>query len=79
MLSFFNQWLQDDFLDFLDSWEKESESLEKVTKEVKQRMCISRETLEGLRITGNYLLHFYFYCGSCSCMSSTKLQILKLN
>ena len=40
---------------FLASWEMESESLENVPKDVKQKMCLSRETIEGLRITGKYL------------------------
>ena len=46
--------LQKDFLDYLDGWEKEVSERQGVSKPEKKRMCLSRETLEGLRITGKF-------------------------
>lgn len=49
------QWLKHDFLGYLDRWEAEIQQTDGTPGE-KNQMCLSRETLEGLRITG-VLLH----------------------
>ena len=46
------QWLEKDFLGFLRDWEEECLQTNGLTMGEKRRMCLSRETLEGLRITG---------------------------
>ena len=45
------QWLKQDFLGYLDQWEAEVQQRDDTQTE-KNRMCLSKETLEGLRITG---------------------------
>ena len=45
------QWLKHDFLGYLDRWEAEIQQTD-ATPGAKNQMCLSRETLEGLRITG---------------------------
>ena len=46
------QWLKDDFLGYLSEWEKSVSSRDGFTSKEKSFMCLSRETLEGLQITG---------------------------
>ncbi|XP_033114326.1 uncharacterized protein LOC117114745 [Anneissia japonica] len=46
------KWLKEDFLGFLDEWESIN-NLDNVRKSEKQKMLLSRETQEGLRITVN--------------------------
>ena len=41
-----------DFLGYLSAWEREVEAMPVLTKKEKQQMMLSRETREGLRITG---------------------------
>lgn len=58
------QWLLDDFLGFLSDWDEKSLGIADLTKKEKARLCLSRETLEGLRITGNFsfsILYFTMY------------------
>lgn len=43
------QWLEKDFLKYIQDWEKASKESE---EENSRRMCLSSETIEGLRITG---------------------------
>ncbi|XP_072042699.1 uncharacterized protein [Amphiura filiformis] len=45
------QWLTDNFLNFLYEWQHESDGMDFLTKEEKKRLCLSPQTLEGLRIT----------------------------
>ena len=51
---FFLQWLKKDFLRYLSEWE---EYADKNTTSAKDngKMMLSRETLEGIRMTGNLL------------------------
>ena len=42
----------EDFLGFLDEWENGCLTAENMTVTEKRKMCLSVETLEGLRITG---------------------------
>ena len=53
------QWLKHDFLGYLDEWEASSQAQEGLSQAEKNKLCISRETLEGLRITGG--THAYVY------------------
>ena len=45
------QWLKEDFLGYLREWEQEC-SKKPLKPSLSRRQCLSRETLEGLRITG---------------------------
>ena len=54
------QWLASDFLQYLDEWEREVGSMPGPAKE-KQRACLSRETLQGLRITGMYVYAYMLF------------------
>ncbi|XP_071945700.1 uncharacterized protein [Antedon mediterranea] len=47
------KWLVDDFLGFLNTWENQCLETPNTTAAEKKRMCLSRETLDGLRITVN--------------------------
>ncbi len=46
------QWLKDTFLGYLFEWEEEVRSL-KIKKREQSKMLLSRETREGLHITGS--------------------------
>ena len=48
------QWLSDAFLGYLDEWDQSVKQRKNFTAAEKQMMRLSRETLEGLRITGQY-------------------------
>lgn len=48
------QWLENDFLSYLKEWD-ESVSAKDLSASDMARMCISRETLEGLRFTGEHM------------------------
>ena len=48
----FFQWLKDGFLKYLQDWEDCVHSREGFSKAEAQKMQLSRETVEGLRITG---------------------------
>ena len=70
------QWLKHDFLGYLDSWEAEVQQRDATPSE-KNQMCLSRETLEGLRITGlipctipvlNYHYAWYMYIHTVNSM-----------
>ena len=47
----FLQWLKDEFLPYLDKWEKDVQERTGFTPAEKKRMLISHETLLGLRMT----------------------------
>ena len=46
------QWLVDVFLKYLDEWEQEVVSIPGIEKKDQRRMCLSLETLEGMKISG---------------------------
>ena len=46
------QWLEKESLRYLDEWKASVDSREGITPTEKAKMCLSRETLEGLHITG---------------------------
>ena len=53
MLSFFDlQWLTEEFLPYLDLWEKTVSEREGFLNAEKNMMLLSQETRDGLRITG---------------------------
>jgi len=47
--------LKQDFLGYLDEWQESVKSREDCTKSEQTMMCLSRETLEGWRITSKYM------------------------
>lgn len=46
------QWLMNDFLGYLDEWDLSVQNREEFTDAEKKKMCLSEETLGGLRMTG---------------------------
>lgn len=46
------QWLKHDFLSYLEEWEASSQTQVGLSQAEKSKLCISKETLEGLRMTG---------------------------
>ena len=57
------QWLEKDFMEYLDEWESSANMREDLSDAEKQKLCISRETVEGLRVTGmnlNFSLKSFF-------------------
>ena len=48
------QWLKDEFLPYLDDWEKSVRKREGFTNAQKKRMLLSDQTILGLRMTGKY-------------------------
>ena len=52
-LLFKMQWLSTTFLNTLDEWEKEVKGMPDMTNDHKNRLLLSRETCQGLKITGN--------------------------
>ena len=51
----FLQWLEKDFLGYLDDWEASVNAREGFSKAEKASMTLSKETVEGLRLTGVYM------------------------
>ena len=47
---FMFQWLKDVYLNFINGWKAESEQIENISKEMKSRLCLSYQTIEGIRI-----------------------------
>ena len=56
----FQQWLENDFLGYLHAWEASVSSRTDVSLAERDKMCLSRETLEGLRLTGVCTLFWVF-------------------
>lgn len=48
------QWLEEDFLGYLNEWEASVNAREGISDAEKASMLLSQETLEGLHITGLY-------------------------
>jgi len=49
--TYFIQWLKDEFLPYLNNWKKEAAARSDLPPKDRQRLCLSRETLEGLQMT----------------------------
>ena len=47
------QWLKGDFMKYLNDWQQEANA-QPVEKREKQKFCLSRETVEGMKITSMY-------------------------
>ncbi|XP_065662264.1 uncharacterized protein LOC124811383 isoform X3 [Hydra vulgaris] len=47
------QWLQNTFLTFINNWEEQCQNIPDLSQAEKNRFCLSKQTLEGLRITVN--------------------------
>ncbi|XP_064619457.1 uncharacterized protein LOC135482905 [Lineus longissimus] len=46
------KWLEEDFPHgFIDQWEAEAQAVPNLSKDQRNQLCLSRETLEGIRIT----------------------------
>ena len=54
-ISFYTQWLEEEFLPYLDKWEKSVEGRQDCSDADKKRMLLSAETRLGLRMTGMFL------------------------
>ena len=52
---YYIQWLEEEFLPYLDQWEKSVEAREGFTKTQKKQMLLSSETRLGLWMTGMLL------------------------
>ncbi len=48
------QWLEEDFLNYFNAWEDSVEARTDIDDAVKAKLLLSRQTLDGLRITGSY-------------------------
>ena len=46
------QWLEDTFLGFMNDWKNECDAKTDLPKDLRSRMCLSYQTIEGLSITG---------------------------
>ena len=54
------QWLEETYLKYLDDWEASVQSREgKYTDAERNRMLLSQETRDGLRMTGTVLKFFH--------------------
>ena len=49
-------------MSYLDEWERSVAARAELSASARSRMCISRETLEGLRITGINYIYPLYYC-----------------
>ena len=54
------QWLENEFLPYLDRWEKSVIDRQGFSDQAKKRMMLSTETLLGLRVTGNVCCMCYY-------------------
>ena len=48
------EWLKEDFIAYLNEWENGVKTLP-LSKKEQQRQCLSRETLEGMKITSKIM------------------------
>ena len=53
------QWLEDDFLKWLDEWEQQVKSKKDLKSKERNKLILSKETLIGIRITGETI---YMQC-----------------
>ena len=63
------QWLCQDFLRYLDDWERSVQARQGFTTSQKAMMTLSRETTEGLRMTGLVCLQLLNSCFKVACSS----------
>ena len=53
--SFF-QWLKNTFLKYINDWQHETKSDSNLPKELQAKRCLSYQTLEGIRMTGKFII-----------------------
>ena len=54
--NFVLQWLLKDFVGWLEEWESEALNTPNLTRNQQRKRCLSEQTLDGLRITGDISL-----------------------
>ena len=52
------QWLEKEFLPYLDEWERSVNERDGYDDTQKKRMLLSEQTILGLRMTGKYRVYF---------------------
>lgn len=72
ILTILSQWLEEDFLGYLQSWKENVDQREGFSKGQKNLMCLSLETLEGLHMTGSYIKANYLLVLHSVCFSLVK-------
>ena len=51
------QWLKEDFLEkYINQWQESSLAILQIPKDERHRLCLSHQTLDGIRITGKNTL-----------------------
>ena len=60
----FSQWLETEFLQYLEEWESAVQNREGVTPAQRKSMLLSVETLTGLKLTGMQT-HIYLHIVLC--------------
>ena len=70
--------LKDVFLKYLDDWEAEILGDPRLSKRLKPRMMLSRETREGLHITSKLSLSCLFKLSLCHCYYCSILSFCEL-
>jgi len=55
------KWLKEDFLAFINNWKEETDNIPHLTQDMKSRLCLSYQTIEGLRITVHSFCEFVPY------------------
>lgn len=67
--------MESDFLKYIDDWEATVQGNDEYTATQKQQMCLSRETVEGLRITGSDE-YYDSTCGGICLLNTFILSVL---
>ena len=61
------QWLQTEFLGYMDLWEQTVMEREGYTQAAKKNMLLSAETASGIKLTGTLVHTCIMYICCCSC------------
>lgn len=72
------QWLEEEFLGFLDEWKQSVKSLTNVSDSEKNRMLLPHSTLTGLHMTGKlccekFVATNYIFCYSILLCGASKV------
>ena len=54
LFSFLLSGLLEEYLEFINSWKKEANEIQNLSQDMKGRLSISCQTIEGIRITSNH-------------------------
>ena len=78
------QWLREDFMKYLQDWQQEVNALP-VKKKERQKFCLSRETMDGMKITGKFQIRhalnftrMWLFLVNSFCELGPKLQELSI-